>query len=233
MPCCSNCTECYLNTQILLTLNEYEGIFIFEPDLYTCPAPYYNCSFCINVLKNCKGDYKLQLLDDNGCILNCLVLRKTQFRIIDVSEALVDIADTISPLYPTGYPKIFQIKACNLNILSAYTTFEESAYFYRRVTQTYLNLWCGGERSGIICEILNNTRDIIKTLNAAYQASPTNTDLKCQAQQMYALTNDFLKLRVVALKELCDCGKICNDQFFMPEPTPCQAISGCCPPYKS
>jgi hypothetical protein len=231
MPCGPNCTECYLNTQILLTSDLCEGIFVFEPDFYTCPAPYYNCSFCINVLKNCKGDYKLQLLDDNGCILDNLVLRKLQFRIIDVSEALIDISDTILPLYPTGYPKIIQIKACNLNLLSFYTTFEESAYFYRRVTQTYLNLWCGGERSGIICEILNNSRDVIKTLNNAYKASPSNIELKAQAQQIYALTNDFLKLRVVALKELCDCGKICNDEFFMGNVNPCEALNGCCPPY--
>lgn len=229
MSCSPNCTKCYLNTQILLSDDGCSGIFTFQPDLFTCPTPENNCDLDVYVLKNCKGDYKLQLLDLNGCVLDTLVLKCTQFELVDISLNFSDVSSSILPLYPSGYNQIFQINANNLSLVGSYTSFEESAYFYRKVTQTYLNLWCGAENNGLICDILTFSHNVVQSLNGLYVPGNSDTDqYQLQAQQMYSFTNDILKLRVVGLKQLCDCGKICNDQYFFNYTNPCQALSGCC-----
>ena len=225
--CCpTNCDEVYLNTQILVKDElTCEGIFTFAPDPLTIPGPCgltgVNTSICpldVNILENCKGDYKITLLDDNGCNLDCIVLRCSQFQLVDVSAAVGNI-QAIEDLYPSGYNKIFQINANNLNLVGEYVALEEAAYFHRRVTQSYLNLWCGAERNGIITQILQNA-----------ELAEVGLSNVGSAQFVYALTNDLLKSRVVALKQLCECGKVCNDQFFPIQTNPCQALKGCCPP---
>jgi hypothetical protein len=118
--------------------------------------------------------------------------------------------------------RVFQINAQNLNLVGEYVAFEEAAYFYRHVTQTYLNLWCGAESKNLIGQILENV------IEAANALDNTNEPL---AQFVYALGNDFVKARAVALKQLCECGKVCNDQFFPSHTNPCQALRGCCPRY--
>jgi hypothetical protein len=198
---------------------------VFTPDPITVPGPCgltgpntFVCPLNVNILENCKGDYKVTLLDDNGCALDTLVLRCSQFEIIDISAAVPVV---IEDLYDTtNFTKIIQINANNLNLVGEYVSLEETAYFYRRVTQTYLNLWCGAESKGLICQIIENS-------NAAVESLTDIDDVS--AQWVYSLTNDFLKSRVVALKQLCECGKVCNDQFFPTHTNPCQAFRGCCP----
>lgn len=229
--CCpTNCDTCYLNTQILLNAKDCQGVFVFTPDPLTVPGPCgltgantYVCPLNVNILENCKGDYKITLLDDNGCALDTLVLRCSQFDIKDISEVFVDIP-VIEELYDTiNFSKIIQINANNLNLVGEYVALEETAYFYRRVTQTYLNLWCGAESKGLICQIIENSNAAVESLDIAEDA--------VSAQWVYSLTNDLLKARVVALKQLCECGKVCNDQFFPTHTNPCQALRGCCPRY--
>jgi len=227
--CCpTNCDSCYLNTQILLNPNSCEGVFVFTPDPLTVPGPCgltgpntHICPLDVNILENCKGDYKITLLDDNGCALDTLVLRCSQFKIRDISEAVVD--PVLEELYDSNFTKIIQLNADNLNLIGEYVAMEETAYFYRRVSQTYLNLWCGAESKGLVCQILENVDNAILSL-------VDNGD-NVSAQFIYSLTNDFLKARVVALKQLCECGKVCNDQFFPTHTNPCQAFRGCCPRY--
>jgi len=225
--CCpTNCDTCYLNTQILLNPNSCHGVFVFTPDPLTVPGPCgltgantHICPLEVNVLENCKGDYKSTLLDENGCALDTLVVRCSQYEIVDLSTAFVDPA--IEELYDTtNYSKILQINANNLNLVGEYVALEETAYFYRRVTQTYLNLWCGAESKGLICQIIENSNAAVESLDIAGDA--------VSAQWVYSLTNDLLKARVVALKQLCECGKVCNDQFFPTHTNPCQALRGCC-----
>ena len=224
--CATNCDTCYLNTQILLNPKDCHGVFVFTPDPLTSPGPCgltgantHICPLNVNVLENCKGDYKFTLLDDNGCALDTLVVRCSQFEIQDLSSAFV--SEDIRNLYDDvdNYSQILTINANNLNLMSEYVALEETAYFYRRVTQTYLNLWCGAESKGLICQIIENS-------NAAIEAAGD-----VEGQFIYSLTNAFLKARVVALKQLCECGKVCNDQFFPTHTNPCQAIRGCCPRY--
>lgn len=228
------CSTCDFNTQILVQPLSCEGLFIFTPDLYAIPnngpsGP--NTAICpvdISILKNCKGDYKLSLLDDNACTLDSLCLRCGQFEIRDISAVITEDLSGLKDLY-SGYEPFTQIVTINANNLyqfGQYVAFEESAYFYRRVTQTYLNLWCGAERTGIVCQMLGNVEGVVKTLSAL---SPKLNNIEAiQAKQMYALGQDLVKARVVALKQLCDCGKICNDQFFAPPVNPCVALKGCC-----
>lgn len=223
--CCpTNCNTSYLNTQILLNANDCKGVFVFTPDPLTVPGPCgltgpntYICPLDVNVLENCKGDYKFTLLDDNGCTLDTLVVRCGQYEITDISQAVV--VPALEDLYDADYTKILQLNVNNLNLLGEYVALEETAYFYRRVTQTYLNLWCGAESKGLITQIIENVNEAIDQLNDT------------SAQFVYALANDFIKARVVALKQLCECGKVCNDQFFPTHTNPCQALRGCCPRY--
>jgi hypothetical protein len=218
---------CYLNTQILLNPSECEGIFTFTPDLITDPSSGVT-ELTVSILKNCKDDLKVTLLDENGCSLESLVLRCSQYRIVDISENFVidqnSSNESVLELYDTNYSQMIQINANNLNLVGEYVTFEETAYFYRRVQQTYLNLWCGGERNGIVCYILNNALQASNELDLV--SSPS-----ILSQFVYSMGNDLVKARVVALKQLCDCGKVCNDQFFAPPTNPCQALRGCCPRY--
>jgi hypothetical protein len=232
MPnCVTNCETCILNTQILLNPKSCGGVFVFTPDPINIPGPCgltgantYVCPLNVTILGNCKGDYKVTLLDDNGCPLDNLILRCSQFDIVDISDGafvggspLIDLYD-----YP-DYTQIVQINANNLNLMGGYISFEETAYFYRRVTQTYLNLWCGAERNGMICQIIENSDAIIANLlSDSPQKDPAG------AQFLYSFTNDFLKARVVALRQLCECGKICNDQFFPAYANPCQVLKNYC-----
>jgi hypothetical protein len=201
---------------------------VFTPDSLTSPGPCgltgpntYVCSLNVNILENCKADYKITLLDDNGCALDTLVLRCSQYKIVDISTATMELA-SLEELYDMeNYKQIIQINANNLNLVGEYVALEETAYFYRRVTQTYLNLWCGAESKGLICQIIENANAAIDSLDIAEDT--------ISAQFVYSLTNDFLKARVVALKQLCECGKVCNDQFFPTHTNPCQALRGCCP----
>jgi hypothetical protein len=215
-----------------------EALLIFTPDLYTVPnygpsGP--NCAICpldIYVVSNCKGDYKLCLLDDNACVLDTLILKCGQFQIQDISDVITTDLSGIQDLYINPrcinpvYSQIITINANNLYQFGQYIAFEESGYFYRRVTQTYLNLWCGAERHGIICDILNNVLGTVETLSALSPLSYSTPAI--QAKQMYSMGNDLVKARVVALKQLCDCGKICNDQFFAAPKNACVALNGGC-----
>ena len=217
---------CLLNTQILLNPAECEGIFTFTPDLLMDPSANQVTDLTVSILKNCKDDLKITLLDENACALDSIVLRCGQYKITDISENFTIDGiqnEALIALYDSNFTQIIQLNANNLSLIGEYVAFEETAYFYRRVQQTYLNLWCGAERNGIVCYILENS------LAASNDLDFANAGL---AQFVYSMGNDLVKTRVVALKQLCDCGKVCNDQFFVPPTNPCQALRGCCPrPY--
>ena len=232
--CCPvNCDTTYLNTQVTFIPGECEGLFVFGPDPIAVPGPcgltgvnQQICPLSVNILENCKGDYKLTLLDDNGCALDTLVLRCSQFHDISLNEVVPAAAETMYTMEDgkDGLRRIFQVNAENLNLVGEYVAFEEAAYFYRHVHQTYLNLWCGAESKGLIGQILVNVADAADALDASANELPL-------AQFVYALGNDLVKARAVALKQLCECGKVCNDQFFPSHTNPCQALRGCCPRY--
>lgn len=232
--CCpANCGPCYLNTNIVLKdLSSCQGIFTFGPDSLTIPGPCgltgantQVCPLDVNVLENCKGDYKITVLDDNGCTLNCIVLRCSQYELVP----LEDLPEAVIALYEANLPngfsversQVVQINANNLNLVGEYVSLEETAYFHRQVTQSYLNLWCGAEANNMVCQILANVDAAVAALE--------NADEPVLAQSVYVLGQDLLKARVLALKQLCECGKVCNDQFFPRKTGPCQALRGCCP----
>jgi hypothetical protein len=216
---------CLLNTQILLNPAECEGIFTFTPDLLMDPSANQVTDLTVSILKNCKDDLKITLLDENACALDSIVLRCGQYKITDISENFGENL-SLKALYDSNFTQLIQLNANNLSLIGEYVAFEETAYFYRRVQQTYLNLWCGAERNGIVCYILE------QSLAASNLLDPLEPEGPGLAQFVYSMGNDLVKTRVVALKQLCDCGKVCNDQFFVPPTNPCQALRGCCPrPY--
>ena len=234
-----NC-QCDFVTNIVLKPKSCEGLFVFSPEIYSVPntegssGPNLEiCPLDINVLENCKGDLKLTLLDDNGCNLDCLVLRCSQYDVSALGSVL-PASDGVDRLFdstpevalteadPTKYSLSVVLNANNLNLMGEYIAFEEAANYYRQVTQTYLNLWCGAERNGLICTILENVAGITAATGALNNA---------QDAQVWALGQALIKSRVIALKQLCECGKVCNDQFFPIQTNPCQAIKGCCNRY--
>lgn len=343
--CCNKCptkcpNKCYLDTQIVFDLSSCEGIFTFGPDILAVPGPCdlsgINQDICplhVKILKNCKNEYQITLLDDNGCSLETLVLQCPQYKIIAIEE----LDESISPLYQTTPEKshLFQINGLNLNLTNQYIQFEEAAYFYRQVKQNYLNLWCNNQN--LPCQVLSTTKNFLDFIqpeiylldtdtssptdiyffsgtvrytinvdigNSTFEVSGQNPidletadintfiinsqgdfvvnagnqaqfldpiivnfyftfdptlhifltitytpirnsagaliavemknelalyhELNPYAQFFYALTNDFFKSRVSSLKQLCDCGKVCNDQFFPTKQTPCSILKGCC-----
>ena len=231
--CCPvNCDTTYLNTQVTFIPGDCDGLFVFGPDPLAIPGPCgltgSNESICpldVNILENCKGDYKLTLLDDNGCALDTLVLRCSQFEDVSLNAVKPVAAEDMLSMGDgkDNLRRVFQINSQNLNLLGEYVAFEEAAYFYRHVTQTYLNLWCGAESKNLIGQILVNVIEASDAIDAS--ANPGLPEF------VYALGNDFVKARAVALKQLCECGKVCNDQFFPSHTNPCQALRGCCPRY--
>lgn len=235
-PCNNPCVSCDIVTNVVFKPRSCEGKFLFAPDLYTCPGVTGSvvgnteiCPLDVNVQINCKGDYKLTLLDDNGCNLDCIVLKCSQYDVSTIDADFVGVT-AVQALFTgataQGFTEVFNINANNLNLVGQYVAFEEAAYFYRQVCQAYQNLWCGAEKNGIVCQIIQDVKDITKQIVGVTQTQNTTT----LSQKAFALGQDLLKSRVVALKQLCECGKVCNDQFFPIQTTPCQALKGCCPP---
>jgi hypothetical protein len=155
------------------------------------------------LLVNSKKDLKLSLLDDNGCVLDNLVLKCGQYKILDVYDIYEDTF-----ISPKDY--VIVINARNLNVMGEYVSFEEKAYYYRKVKQAYTNLWCGLENSPILSNMLN-------------------LEILFNTPQSLAL--DLIKARVVALKQLCEGpifgGKVCNTNF-PPYPSTCSSFKKCC-----
>jgi hypothetical protein len=183
------------------TITDCEGVLAINVDPLIDPS---NVSHvAVNVLRNCKGDVKLTLLDDNGCKIDSMVLKCGQFEILPNANG--------SP-YPTitGTDAVITINGRNLSLMSEYVELESKAYFYRGVKQAYANLWCGLEHT---CD-----PDLLTAL--------VDGDVP-----EFGLSQALIKSRIVALKQLCECGKVCNDNFPKHRQNTCQALRGCCPPY--
>jgi hypothetical protein len=197
-----DCSEVQFPTQIFVDSNNTSllnclGIFSFLPDQYTDPSSDEICPLNVKILINCKNDLKLSLLDNNGCILDTLIIKCGQYKIVDVIDIYEQVFNS-----PKNY--VIAINGRNLNLMGEYVSFEEKAYYYRRVKQAYTNLWCGLESTSILYNIVNNYIDTPQSL---------------------AL--DLLKARVVALKQLCEVGKVCNSNF-PPHPSTCSSFKKCC-----
>jgi hypothetical protein len=204
-----SCSPVNFNTQVFVeasgqTITSCEGVLVIAVDPLTDPSGVSNVA--VNVLVNCKGDVKLTLLDDNGCKIDSMVLKCSQFDVVDIAN-IPALAE--NDAIPAGFTHVIQINGRNLTIMSEYVELESKAYFYRGVKQAYANLWCGLEHT---CD-----PDLLTEI--------TSTD------DNYALSQALLKARIVALKQLCECGKVCNDNFPKHRTNTCQALKGCCPPY--
>ena len=319
----------FFNTQIVLDLSSCKGIFTFEPDSFTSPGPCgltglnkSICSLDVNILINCKGDYKITLLDNNSCCLSILLLKWSQYKIQPINELNYGVNNLFSS---TGKTHLIQINANNLNLMGEYISFEDAAYYYRRVEQNYLNLWCGAENNGFICNILGNTNNVMQAIinnpttpscsqsqtftfpvfeippfsvnlcglelnietvfvpypagfsynvtvsalgitgtaydtlylatpyyyqefdntiwnvilaNYYYTFGPENTATfvfevqkksgLVESQFIYNLSQNLIKSRVNSLKQLCECGKVCNDQFLNNQKGPCSSFKYFC-----
>ena len=199
-----SCSEIQFPTQIFVDASGSQitnclGIFSFTPDQYTDPVSTEICPLNVRILVNKKGDLKLSLLDDTGCVLDNLLIKCGQFEILDYLNIYLEPI-TVSKNY------VIVINGRNLNLMGEYVAFEEKAYYYRRVKQAYTNLWCGLEGT--------YDPDIMKNM--------LDPGYSCQS-----LSLDLLKSRIVALKQLCDCGKVCNSNF-PPHPSTCSSFKKCC-----
>jgi hypothetical protein len=209
--------NCFFDTQIIFNHNSCEGLFIFNPDLYAslccdigcnknigATGDYGNTSICplnVNILRNCKGDYKISLLGDDGNTLQNLILKCSQYKIEDISSNPFPAIQDFYVQY--GKSQIFLINITNRSLASDYIDFEKAAYYYRNVKISYQNLWCNYNQ--ISCDIITTTDEIIQTI---ILSSASSTDI--EQRQVCCIQDLFIKMRLVALKELCKCGRTCN-----------------------
>jgi hypothetical protein len=185
------CSEIKFPTQIFVDASGDQilnclGIFSFAPDQYTDPVSSEICPLNVRILVNKKGDLKLSLLDDTGCVLDNLVFKCGQFEILQYTSIYVNTL-------PVSKNYVIVINARNLHIMGEYVSFEEKAYYYRRVKQAYTNLWCGME--------------------GTYDPDLLNNIITPNYESLQSLSFELIKSRVVALKQLCECGKVCNNNF--------------------
>ena len=219
--------DCYLNTQILIDQDKpYQGLFIFSPDIFTIPVG----SFCfagandaitplnVNIQINRKNDYKFELLDDNANVIDCLCIPCNYYQIKDISEVFVDVSSSIQELYDTcqsNFTKIVQIDACNLKFMADYIDFEQNAYYYRQVSQSYLNLWNQAEKYNFLCELLKISKNAQNIL--------IDDDKQEFAAHFYIFINYFILNRASSINKLCKCGIKLNDSLFLQKNT-CQSL---------
>lgn len=216
--------DCWFNTQILIDQDKpYQGLFIFSPDIFTIPVG----SFCldgpndaikpinVNIQVNRKHDYKFELLDDNAVVIDSLCI-SCNYQIKDISELFVDVSSSILELYQkyylytdnkSNFTKIIQIDVCNLQLMANYIQFEQNAYYYRKVTQSYLNLWNNAEQYDLLCELLKISKNAQTIL-----IEDNKPDF---AAQVYILINYFILSRSSAIHKLCQCGIKLNDSLFL------------------
>lgn len=219
----ANCDPCFINTQIVIKPQSCIAKFIFTPDLYMTPQSNEICPINVEIFKNCKEDYKIILLDDDGCSLNEIIINCSQYNILDIQENFIDLSYSILNLYEftdSSFNQILQINANNLQLVNEYVNFEKSAYQYRCVESSYINLWAND--CYFNCEILDDTNQM-----EAYINNFNNTKDSISALQIYSLTNDFIKLRTFVIKKLCKCGNLLINEY-LPNTNNCQKLNGCC-----
>lgn len=219
------CPEIMLITNIVLKPKSSEGLFLFGPDIYTFPgsgnyiANTEICPMDVSVLANGKGDIKLTLLDDNRAPLYSMILKCSQYDIRGIHDKQF-VPYNIQGLYTNYgnemiYRDVIGINSTNLYLMKDYVSFEEAAYFYRNVTCSYQNLWKGSDkRSGIIPQIILNTRDILEELIEGDPMDAKNAVTQA-SQQVWAMSQNLIKSRMVGLVHLAESTRFRDDQMFV------------------
>jgi hypothetical protein len=175
MPFSNNipCPEDMMITNILIKPKSSNGLFLFSPDLFTYPS--YIFPMDVSILVNSKGDIKIILLDDNQSPLFTLVLKCSQYDSREISD-LIPIS--VKGLYDQkDYTEVLGISASNIDVLRRYVELEESAYIYRSVSQSYINLWNTSEkRNGIMQHLIRKTRDVISKVEDSVSKDSVSKD---------------------------------------------------------
>jgi hypothetical protein len=133
-------------------------------------------------------------------VIDTIIIKEQYSNIEPISDIPIPIQSFFQ--YP-GFTEILQIDAKNISVMSRYIDFEEKMYLYREVKSCYLNLFCEGEKNGLICATLLGEFFIQSVLANLGSASPGE---KFGAiQSLYNFRNVLVKTRIVALKQLCKC----------------------------
>jgi hypothetical protein len=232
-------TTLFVNTLIQLTANYVAGTPLigeinFELDTLVTPTAL--TPLTVNLLiRASNGVLKIKLLDANGCVIEKICVPAGQYRF--VSETGVPRAGPVNVVAND----ILQINVLNTSAFVKYLDLEGKAFYVRKSTQNVHNLLCNAEQKGtLLQQIVDNNTAVTNTLSGLiYRAATVSlsgttvfdfVDLQGgQAAVQTALDQsnsvhvDLLKLRVVALDELCECGKSCVDTCFTPNPGFCES----------
>jgi hypothetical protein len=225
----------FVNTLIKITANYVAGAPLvgqidFTSDTLVTPTGL--VALAVNLLISAStGVLKIKLLDANGCVLDKICVPAGQYQFVT----------------PAGVPRsgptavllndILQINILNTSAFVKYLDLEGKAFYVRKSTQNVHNLLCNAEQKGtLLQQIVANNAAVNATLSGlintaggttltAFLTSLGTTPLALQTvlNQNNSVNVDFIKMRVVALDELCECGKSCVDTCFAPQPGFCES----------
>jgi hypothetical protein len=168
---------------------------------------------------------KLKLIDPQGCV---------------VASLCVLAGDYLPQTLTTG--DVLQLNILNVRVWTQYLDLEGKAFYLRKSTQNVHNLLCGAENN---TEVLSGVVNVVNQLSGVIDylsGLASDTELVdvlsgIQVEVGASLSGildfaqnvavDFLKMRVIALDELCECGKTCVDTCFVKPPSFCEARNGC------
>jgi len=225
----------FVNTLIQMTANYVAGTPLvgqinFALDTLVTPSGLVALNVNLLISAN-TAVLKIKLFDANGCVIDKVCVPAGQYQF--VSPAGVVRAG------PTAVfaNDILQINALNTSAFVKYLDLEGKAFYVRQSTQNVHNLLCNAEQKGdLLQQIVANNTAVNNTLSGLintagsttvsgliFALGTTTAALQPVLNQSNSTHIDLLKLRVVALDELCECGKSCVDTCFAPQPGFCES----------
>jgi hypothetical protein len=166
-------------------------------------------SLNVSVRENIKSHaLKLKLFDENGCSIGSLCVPPCQWQWVELNPILSFTGcgpqeeDYTSP-DPVGFPtfkvQVLQLNVLNLQLWADYVQLEGNGFYNQQSNVNIHNLLCDAEKNtNLIQDIVDNIDDV---LAATYSSDAKRLTVN--------IIQDFLKMRAVALTELCNCGKSC------------------------
>jgi hypothetical protein len=166
-------------------------------------------SLNVSIRENVKSHaYKIKLYDENGCAIGSLCVPPCQWKWVDLPTALIPEGcgpqeeDYTSPdpvVYPNFVVQVLQLNVINLQLWSDYVQLEGNGFYNQQSNVNIHNLLCDAEKNTTLIQTIASEVDAVLASNL----SATNKPI------IVNIIQDFLKMRAVALTELCNCGKSC------------------------
>lgn len=191
----------FVDTLIKVPKDAQKGCAVLDFNADKLKKPEDLAPLTVTIKKNTNTNgLKVKLLDENGCPISVLCVPNCQYRFVEDEEH-----DDV---------QVLQLNALNAQLFADYVEFEGAGYFERRSTQNVHNLFCDAEsESDIIQKIVDNNNAVNELLEKLADKCGDREyidHVRCVSNSVHL---DLLKLRLVALVELCRCGTSCRAVF--------------------